>query len=205
MALYHLVENPVRRSAYFDRPRHFLVAYAAGFAVVVLLAISALASKGWRHRFSADVLRLADATDDRDEQANDCEYQKGEWPGPSGPCCIGKLDVQPTWAVLGDSHAWALSKAFSLFLEQRKERGVLVFSHGCMPVSGLLGNRCMTFLCPHHRRTASHGELIAETIVVFSRLAPGPWAVAIDEVDAFTDGGVAGAEDFIERAGTGHG
>jgi peptidoglycan/LPS O-acetylase OafA/YrhL len=145
MALYHLVENPVRRSAYFDRPRHFLVAYAAGFAVVVLLAVSALASKGWRHRFSADVLRLADATDDRDEQANDCEYQKGEWPGPSGPCRIGKLDVQPTWAVLGDSHAWALSKAFSLFLEQRKEGGVLVFSHGCMPVSGLLGNRCMTF------------------------------------------------------------
>jgi len=100
MAQYHLVENPVRRSAYFDRPRHFLVAYAAGFTVVVLLAVSALASKGWRHRFSADVLRLADATDDRDEQA---------------------------------------SKAFSFFLEQRKEGGVLVFSHGCMPVLVCLG------------------------------------------------------------------
>jgi len=145
VAVYHGVENPIRKGTFLAKPRRFVTLYAAGFASVVLLASSALATDGWRSRFGPEVLRLVDATLDRDESARVCEYRKGAWPSPSGPCHIGAAGVPATWAVVGDSHAWALEKAFSLFLEERHEGGMLAFAHACLPVLDLGNPSCLSF------------------------------------------------------------
>ena len=143
--LYHLIEDPVRRGAVFKTGRQFVVAYAAGFSVVMLLVASALTTHGWRDRFSPEILRIADYADDQNEATQACEYHPGSRLDMAGPCRLGQASAPATWVVAGDSHAWALSDAFSLFLEHRGEAGLLFFSHGCMPVIGLGDRACQTF------------------------------------------------------------
>jgi peptidoglycan/LPS O-acetylase OafA/YrhL len=143
--LYRLVEDPIRRGALFRGGRRFLVAYGVGFALVVGALGSALASKGWGARFSPEVQRIAAYAGDQDFAASVCEYRPHQPFDRVGPCHLGKADAPATWVVFGDSHAWALESAFSLFLQHRGEAGVLTFSHGCMPVMGLGGPDCQTF------------------------------------------------------------
>ena len=113
--------------------------------MVIALVVSALVSNGWRYRFSPAVVKVADYARDQDDSARACEYQVGRWPGPGGPCRIGEPGKPATWLVVGDSHAWALANSFSLFLQHRGDAGVFVFSHGCLPVSGLGGRVCQAF------------------------------------------------------------
>jgi peptidoglycan/LPS O-acetylase OafA/YrhL len=145
MGLYHAVEDPLRKGKFFEKPSRFLLSYAVGFSTVVLLAIWALYTDGWRQRFSQAVLKVADAVHDQDDASRACEYHPGAWPGEDGPCRIGADKVAPTWAILGDSHAWALTKAFSLALDRRHEAGIATFVHACMPIDGVGSAECQAF------------------------------------------------------------
>jgi peptidoglycan/LPS O-acetylase OafA/YrhL len=149
-ALYRLVEDPVRRGVVFAGGRRFVIAYAIGFTVVMGLLASGLATKGWRHRFSAEVLRISDYVTDQDEAARRCEYVVGKWPGASGPCFIGQTGAPVRWMVIGDSHGWALTEAFSLFLKRKGEGGQLVFSHGCLPILEMETRTCREFNSSAH-------------------------------------------------------
>lgn len=143
--LFHTVEDPIRKGTIFATPARFVAAYAAGFAAVVMVALSALASDGWRNRFSSEVLRLADADQDQDMQARVCEYHPGKQPPRTGACRLGSDEGPLSWAVVGDSHAWALRQAFSLFLAARHEAGILAFAHRCMPIEDVGSDGCRTF------------------------------------------------------------
>jgi peptidoglycan/LPS O-acetylase OafA/YrhL len=159
-ALYRLVEDPIRRGVAFAGARRFIVAYGIGFSVVVALLVSAVATRGWKGRFSEETLRLADYATDKDMGARGrCEFRTGEWPGPTGPCRIGQANATPNWLVVGDSHGWALMNAFSLFLERRNESGHLAFLHACTPVLGLGERTCQDFNSRIHAWVEAHPEI----------------------------------------------
>lgn len=143
--LFHGVEDPVRRGVVFSTGRQFVAAYALGFAGVMLLATSAAATGGWRHRFDTAVIHLADFENDQDDSTRHCEYSRNNWQSHLSACKLGSPSKPPEWLILGDSHAWALAGGFSAFLERRGEAGSLLFAHGCMPVLGLGEGTCQEF------------------------------------------------------------
>jgi peptidoglycan/LPS O-acetylase OafA/YrhL len=144
-ALYLLVENPFRRGLIFARPRRFVLAYGASVALVFVLMGSALVTKGWPRRFNPEVERVASYVADQDDGLRVCDYHPDRPLDPAGPCHLGKPGAPASWAVIGDSHAWALASAFSTFLQRRDNGGVLAFAHACMPVQGLGPPSCQAF------------------------------------------------------------
>jgi hypothetical protein len=141
-ALYHLVEDPIRRRSLLPANGRLLAGYGVGIAATLALFGVLRAGDGFPQRFPADVVRLAAYSDDKTEPLESCEF-KGEALRAGADCQIGMPGVEPRWLIYGDSHAWAAHAAFDKWLRSHGEAGILLFLHGCPPVEGiyLLGHK----------------------------------------------------------------
>jgi peptidoglycan/LPS O-acetylase OafA/YrhL len=143
--LFHLVEDPVRKGTVFASGRRFVAAYAVGVTAVMVVAFSAYRTGGWRFRFPAEAVHMADYEKDQNEAGRHCEYAGAAWEKQLPTCRLGAPNAKPEWFLLGDSHAWALAPAFSQFLDSRNQGGQTIFIHACMPVLGLGNDQCKAF------------------------------------------------------------
>jgi len=165
-ALFHLVEDPVRRGAVFQTGKRFVCAYAAGFAAVMLIAFSASASHGWRFRYPAEAVRIADYEKDQNTAGRACEYPNAVREPEIPACTLGATGAKPDWFLVGDSHAWALAPAFSRFLTSRSLGARMTFVHGCMPILGLGDGKCKAFASETVGRIADDPDIT--TVVLAS-------------------------------------
>jgi len=157
--LFHLVEDPIRSGAIFPGGRKFAIAYAMGFALVMMLAFSAFRTTGWSFRFEPAAIRLASYETDQDDGARRCEYSGPNWRQNLDNCRLGAPGRPNTWLLFGDSHAWALADSFSIFLRARGEAGTFVFVHSCMPVIGLGDANCQDFTAEVLRYVAQNPQI----------------------------------------------
>lgn len=138
------VEEPIRRGTWLKGDRAMVRAYFGALAAILLLVGSVWATDGWRPRFSAKVLRVADVTNDNDRAGQ-------TWDTPDGTPLATKLrpigapGVAPTWFIYGDSHAGALTHAASLWLAGRGEAGQIAYHSGCPPVLDTGSPGCRAF------------------------------------------------------------
>jgi len=136
-ALYHLVENPVRRRNLLALNGHLLRAYAAGLAVTLLIFFVVQQTDGLPQRFPREAIRLAAYVNDKSPPLSECKFT-GEAPlSDASFCKIGKPGSQPTWLVYGDSHAWAAYAVFDEWLTLKDEAGLFMFRQACPPLLGL--------------------------------------------------------------------
>jgi hypothetical protein len=94
------------------------------------------ATGGLPQRFTPEVGRLSAYVADRPALMPDCEVV------PSAPdlrdaCVVGVKNRQPSWIIVGDSHAWALHPALQRWMTQNNVAAVFVFNHGCPPLFGV--------------------------------------------------------------------
>jgi peptidoglycan/LPS O-acetylase OafA/YrhL len=148
-AIYHFIEEPVRRRQFLSSSAHLLRGYAVGVTATVLISGAILVSGGVPQRFPARVAKLASFVDDKSPPLSECEFVDHSPLRLGDLCRIGEVDRAPTWFVYGDSHAWAAHLAFDKWLRLRGEAGVFMFRNSCPPLVGihLVGDhdRCFHF------------------------------------------------------------
>ncbi len=171
--IYRWVEKPVRTGTFFDVDRRLVVTYAGALALVLAVVGSAIATGGWRGRFSAESLAIADVADDYDRAAR----KMAVYPGDAVVDrlhVIGAPGAPVRWLVFGDSHAGALTGAFSQWLVARGEGGVVAYLASCMPVLDAGDGPCRRFNREVHAWLAEHREVTGVVMVSIWRQAIEP-------------------------------
>ena len=141
--MFVFVERPSKTTKVLRTGRRVVTGYTFTTAALLALFGAVIISDGWRDRFAPDVLVLADASEDINDSTRICTVANAL---SAQDCHLGNKDVRPTWVIVGDSHAQALSGAFDEWLTKRGEAGVLVFQYGCAPVYGVGDVDCQNFV-----------------------------------------------------------
>jgi peptidoglycan/LPS O-acetylase OafA/YrhL len=137
MAIFHLVENPVRSGQFLSSRAGIAKSYFAGLAVTLVLVWSAVFSHGLPQRFPEDAIRLASFVKDKTDDMPECEFQGKPLVDEGQFCRIGAKGIKPDWLVVGDSHAWAAHAAFDKWLADQGKAGLFMFRNSCPPISGV--------------------------------------------------------------------
>ena len=137
IALYHLVENPVRHRRILAVDKRLLHSYGAGLALTVGFFILVIISDGLPQRFPKDVVRIAAFVNDKLPLLEECSFKCQTLSRTDDFCKIGVAGVAPKWLVYGDSHAWAAHSAFDEWLKLKGEAGLFAYKTSCPPVVGL--------------------------------------------------------------------
>ena len=131
---WRYVERPFRnRSAIAFRPLvgvagvASVAAVAAGFFIVF--------NQGLPGRIPQDVIALASGADDVDPRVETC--RAGIEKGIDFACSFGASSAEPSFALIGDSHAEALLPAVDAAALKGGRKGVLLAEPSCKPTLGV--------------------------------------------------------------------
>ena len=123
------VERPFRDRKKISNAKVARMALATVIGFVTI-SVSILAMHGYNFRFKEDIIEIANAANDFNPQREQC-FDK--WPS-NGPCKIGDLEKEPSFAVWGDSHADALVTAISAAAQKLGHGGIFFVHGGCPPL-----------------------------------------------------------------------
>lgn len=171
VVIYHFIEDPVRRKSLFPQTRHILAFYAASVVGIITLSTSSILTEGWRFRFPKETLTLVDYTKDKDFSRNKCEFIQDQGGQQQEVCRIGKEGAEPSWLTIGDSHAWALTEATSLALNQHGEAGYVMFARACLPLEEMGTKRCRSFMDSVYQFIDKHPKISNVLVISIWRQA----------------------------------
>ncbi len=135
--VWRYVEEPVRNKRVVPTNRTLLGAYAAGLLVTVSFCAMTAFSNGFPQRFSPEAVRLAEFADDKVPPLTECQFELGvRFDGGFG-CVIGAAGQEPTWLIVGDSHAWAAHEALDRWFKLSGATAKFAFRHSCPPLQGI--------------------------------------------------------------------
>ncbi len=136
MLLFHLIEDPIRKGAIGDGGRQFFY-YFAGLGLSLGLFLIIFLTGGLPSRFSERTLELASHVNDKASHVDACAYKERTSYEAGDFCRIGALETEPTWVIIGDSLAHALSPALDLWLKRRGQAALFMYRHACVPLIGV--------------------------------------------------------------------
>ena len=185
VAIYRLVEVPVRSRRILSLDRKLVVTYAAATGAILAVCTVALQTVGLPGRLTRQQLAMAANAGDDDATFRHCENRF------DAPCVIGDARKRPSWIVYGDSHADALASAFSDVLRARGAAGWFVFQSGCLPILNSGHHDCRDF----NRKV---GQLIAAHPGIRDVVAVSTWRQPLER--GYTDeaGKVVEAEAALD-------
>jgi peptidoglycan/LPS O-acetylase OafA/YrhL len=133
---WRYVERPFRRKD--PRGRAWLAPSVgvAAIAVTAVVGTTFIATLGWPERLAPATLRLAAMSDSRDPVAETCHDRSAAHIAAGDMCVIGAPGAPRTWLLWGDSHGWALQRAFSAYLDKHGQAGFVMTQLGCPPLVG---------------------------------------------------------------------
>lgn len=167
---YYFVETPARRRDW--RPRILAASAIGGIAAVALAGIVVRSADGMPQRFSAEAVALASA---RTALRPDNCRRIGR-----GTCQTG--DGDPVFALIGDSHAGAISPAF-----EQSGPGLFFAFNGCSPLQDNPNLRGLDLeLCAADR--AKMIEAVANNASIETVIFAGYWAAYAAPERATLDG-----------------
>ena len=137
MAIFHLIEHPVRSGRLLSSGRWIARTYGAGLAITVGLVSIAVFLQGLPQRFPTEAMRLASFVNDKTQDLVECEFQGKPLSREDQFCRIGAKGIEPDWLVFGDSHAWAGYGAFDKWLTGQGKAGLFMFRNSCPPITGV--------------------------------------------------------------------
>lgn len=137
MLLFHAIENPVRKGYFLNGGPKIFIYYFGALSVSLLLFFIIIKTEGLPARYPKKVLEYEQYANNQSPPSKDCAYKNKTKYETDDFCPIGDPQVQPSWVVYGDSHAWAIKGAIDLWLKQKGEAGLFMFRHGCLPLKGI--------------------------------------------------------------------
>lgn len=163
------IEAPFRRKdAVFGRKGLF--AAAAGLtAICVAFGLYGTASQGWPQRISAKSIAVASYTQSHNPRRLECLVFPGN---PVKEPCVYGSEVEPRYAVWGDSHADSTIHAIGKIAERNKQSVLFIGSAGCPPIVGV---RVMTFDCVDENKASL--QRLAESDTIHTVILIARWAV----------------------------
>ncbi|MHA6334525.1 acyltransferase family protein [Qipengyuania sp. CAU 1752] len=123
---WKFVELPTRSSK--TSLKKIVLSLAAGATAMVSVAAVGLVTAGLPVRFADSVVRYAAAANDLIKVPGNCRFGMQE-------CQLGK-EGRYTKALIGDSHAGALSRAFDTVWAERGQTGLLLHQNACPSLLG---------------------------------------------------------------------
>lgn len=135
--MFHLVEQPTRKVSIERHPDRVAWGYVTGLACTILFSATVLTQNGMPSRLTDTARQLANYTTDTPPEMPECQPDPFRELDKRDFCQVGDSSKNPTWIMLGDSHAWALKRAFDIWLKGRGESGLFIFRHSCPPLVGL--------------------------------------------------------------------
>lgn len=137
MAIFHLIEHPIRTGQLLSSGKRVVSTYGAGLAITVGLVSITVLFNGFPQRFPEQAMRLASYVNDKTKDMPECEFQGKALSSRDNYCRIGAKDVEPDWLVFGDSHAYAGHDAFDKWLASQGKAGLFMFRNSCPPITGV--------------------------------------------------------------------
>lgn len=172
---WRFVEQPVRKSRTVSRSGLFLSS-ALISALVATGAAGVISKNGFPNRFSRSQQLTLEATSDLDPRFQKClAISTGAIFG-SANCSIGSKSVaQSSFAVLGDSHAAAISSAIEPLAVQMGLRGNIFGFAACPPLLGLpmthlakqARSDCLVRVSEELKEIARHSEIKVVIIIAY--------------------------------------
>jgi peptidoglycan/LPS O-acetylase OafA/YrhL len=184
-ASWRFVERPLRRPSAIADAR-VMAGLAMAAALLIAGGIAMRAGQGWPSRFSAQTLRLMDMNVAERQRSEKCQSDI-----LANPKCGGAKFWLPKIAILGDSHAYAISEGL-IPVSNRARTGVMaLWRSGCPPIlgrtyGGLRERECMDFMDIAARKISESRSV--EQVILVAR-----WARHL-ELRAF-DNGEGGVEE----------
>ncbi|WP_120501097.1 acyltransferase family protein [Roseovarius sp. EL26] len=129
--IYALVETPIRTGKRFPAKRGFLAVAGVGQLAALGFVAVIYGTSGLPQRFTVDAQTYLSTREDLPKEFAICESTEN---GVKPDCRLGARDVAPRMMIIGDSHSYALSGAFDLWLRSNNESAIFAFGHGCLPV-----------------------------------------------------------------------
>jgi hypothetical protein len=124
--------------------------------------------KGYPARFSPAALAIADGAKDVNPLAESCDGKSATEILNGLVCAVGQPDAAPTFALIGDSYANALSPAVEVAAGRVGRRGIIMTRGGCYPLVGILSNLpCSDFINAAIARVRATPSI--DTVVLVSR------------------------------------
>lgn len=144
VASWKWVETPFRSAKARANIKPLLGAYLLFTMVCVISAFCILKSKGVPSRFPKEVYAISSQ-----------KYEMGEFRDclgkpftVEGACRMGDASAQPSFLLIGDSHAAALADGLTALAKEKHIAGILMATDACAPLFGVEGaympsrNRC---------------------------------------------------------------
>lgn len=135
--IYWLIENPIRNRKILNSKRHLLWAYSAGLLVTTAFYLVTVLYNGFPQRFPAAAVKMSEFAFDKVAPLTECEFHFGAHFQTDLGCSIGAPAQQPTWLIVGDSHAWAAHEVLDRWLKLHGITAKFAFLHSCPPLSGI--------------------------------------------------------------------
>ena len=171
-ATWYWVEQPFRKHAgpvQFSRRRVFAASGAVG-ALFVAIGVSGLVGRGFEWRLGDDVLATLEVKiGDSSGCHNGLEAAEIE---SGADCRIGAVDVDPSVAVLGDSHAARITDAFSERLAAANLSALAFNGSWCVPLRNFATNAQRKDGCLHEINAALDqvaGRDEIRTVIMFAQ------------------------------------
>lgn len=149
IAVYYLVENPMRQAEFWHRRRVYYYGVAPLVFAVSLVAYSSMSED---NSSVVDGVVLEQPKSVIEKRFVGCNTKVENAKGIYDFCRMGDPNAEPTVAVWGDSHASALSLGLDQVLEENHFAGIKLTEVGCAPivgvtreVDGVVNSECAAF------------------------------------------------------------
>ncbi|NTW98371.1 MAG: acyltransferase [Geobacteraceae bacterium] len=135
---WHFVEKPFRKRKKLFGRRAVFTSGIVATAVVVTFGVAVVHLNGYPNRFPENVINLAQGASDVSDSSRKCMTSYMNWHEGDEFYYIGKKNVEPSFAILGDSHAGALMPGIEMLANNFGVKGLHGATHGCLPMVGVV-------------------------------------------------------------------
>jgi len=148
---WRFIERPFRKRKKVFSRRFVFSAGISATMLAVLAGSLIIQSKGVSQRIPEDVMKLVNGAGDVSKNINQCMVKNRRLNKGRSLCRIGSKTGEPSFVVLGDSHAGALMPGIDLVAKKYGKTGLHAAALSCPPLVGVKnqkgrkGKQCMKF------------------------------------------------------------
>ena len=175
---WKFIEQPFRKvkNGFWSRTRIF-ASSAVAACLLTAISLAVLQESGLRQRFSPEVLKLVDYADSTNIKSKRCSLRPSMPQLPEGEPCVYGANVDPKFAVWGDSHGDSLIAMLGELGEKHGSATVSYIYHNCAVwLRGYLENNTAAKQCADFRLQtlkALQSANSIETVFIVSRWVSG--------------------------------
>ena len=178
---WRYIEQPFRSKQTFSNLQIFK-ASILGLIVFVSFGYVGVVNNGFPLRFSADIVSIQNGVNDFNPNRWTCQSSPTQFRPPNESCILGRNNVAPSFALIGDSHSDSLAHVLSLEAEKQGLAFRHMWHNSCPPILGVRRER-EKHLCLEYNDLAS--EFITKNAAISTVVLSAWWSEYLSDTGAF--------------------